>query len=143
MTKAGAPWLLPRAVFSIAPHLPFLDCLAEGIAAHAGPDPLALADITVLLPTRRACRSLREAFLRHPKIVQFAGVHHWDIRACVTSTWMIFGNIVEFLERSPSTHPVPLVRGSHMNYLNTITKTSYSCATWPVALNICIRISLA
>ncbi len=64
MIKVGAPWLAPRAVFTIAPHLPFLDCLAEGIAAHAGADPLALAGITVLLPTRRACRSLREAFLR-------------------------------------------------------------------------------
>lgn len=64
MTKGGAPWLAPRAVFTIAPHLPFLDCLAEGISLHAGDDPLALAGITVLLPTRRACRSLREAFLR-------------------------------------------------------------------------------
>ncbi len=64
MIKGGAPWLAPRAVFTIAPHLPFLDCLAEGIAVHAGDDPLALAGITVLLPTRRACRSLREAFLR-------------------------------------------------------------------------------
>lgn len=68
MTKAAAaPWLAPRAVFTIAPHLPFLDCLAEGIAVHAGGDPLALANITVLLPTRRACRSLREAFLRRSK----------------------------------------------------------------------------
>jgi ATP-dependent helicase/nuclease subunit B len=32
--------------------------------AEAGGDPLALARITVLLPTRRAARSLREAFLR-------------------------------------------------------------------------------
>ena len=64
MTQGGAPWLAPRAVFNIAPHLPFLDCLAEGIALHTGDDPLALAGITVLLPTRRACRSLREAFLR-------------------------------------------------------------------------------
>ena len=63
-----APWLAKRAVFTIAPHLPFLDCLAEGIAVHAAKagndDPLALARITVLLPTRRACRSLRESFLR-------------------------------------------------------------------------------
>src|SRR5271170_3417041 len=52
------------AIFTIPPHLPFLDCLAQGIARRAGHDPLALAAITVLLPTRRACRSLREAFLR-------------------------------------------------------------------------------
>ena len=60
----AAPWVQAGAVFTIAPHLPFLDCLAQGIAAHAGGDPLVLANITVLLPTRRACRSLREAFLR-------------------------------------------------------------------------------
>lgn len=52
------------AVFNIAPHLPFVDTLATGILDDAGDDPLALASITVLLPTRRACRSLREAFLR-------------------------------------------------------------------------------
>ncbi len=62
--KPAAPWLSAQAVFTIAPHLPFLDCLAAGISDHAGDDPLALANITVLLPTRRACRSLREAFLR-------------------------------------------------------------------------------
>lgn len=65
MTALGTPpWLAPRAVFTIAPHLPFLDCLAQGILAHTGGDPLALSAVTVLLPTRRACRSLREAFLR-------------------------------------------------------------------------------
>ncbi len=45
--------------------LPFVDVLAAGIRAQVGDDPLALADVTVLLPTRRACRALREAFLRH------------------------------------------------------------------------------
>lgn len=43
----------------------FVDALAAGLSAHAGDDPLALAGMTVLLPTRRACRALREAFLRH------------------------------------------------------------------------------
>ena len=52
------------AVFTIAPHLPFVDALAGGILDDAGDDALSLASITVLLPTRRACRSLREAFLR-------------------------------------------------------------------------------
>lgn len=51
-------------VFAIPPNLPFLDALVAGITAQAGPDPLALASYTILLPTRRACRSLREAFLR-------------------------------------------------------------------------------
>ena len=52
------------AVFTIPAHLAFVDVLARGIRADAGDNPLALPAVTVLLPTRRACRSLREAFLR-------------------------------------------------------------------------------
>lgn len=53
------------AVFTIPPRVAFVDALAAGLAArHAGDDPLALARVTVLLPTRRACRALAEAFLR-------------------------------------------------------------------------------
>ncbi|MGE0650148.1 MAG: double-strand break repair protein AddB [Alphaproteobacteria bacterium] len=57
----------PR-VYSIAPGIPFVDALAQGMLARLGKesprDPLALARATVLLPTRRAVRALREAFLR-------------------------------------------------------------------------------
>jgi ATP-dependent helicase/nuclease subunit B len=53
----------PR-LFTIAPERPFLPTLAAGLVAMAGGDPLALSRITVLLPTQRAVRSLREAFLR-------------------------------------------------------------------------------
>jgi ATP-dependent helicase/nuclease subunit B len=57
----------PR-VYSIAPGIPFVDALAQGLiarlAAEVPRDPLALARATVLLPTRRAVRALREAFLR-------------------------------------------------------------------------------
>lgn len=52
------------SVYTIAPHRPFLDVLAAGILADTGGDPLALSEGIVLLPTRRACRALREAFLR-------------------------------------------------------------------------------
>lgn len=52
------------AVFTIPARLPFVDVLARGILAETGDDPLALTAVTVLLPTRRACRALREAFLR-------------------------------------------------------------------------------
>ncbi|MGE0724395.1 MAG: double-strand break repair protein AddB [Alphaproteobacteria bacterium] len=52
------------AVFTIPPGTPFVDALAEGLIARAAGDPLALAQMTVLLPTRRAGRALREAFLR-------------------------------------------------------------------------------
>jgi len=51
-------------VFTIAPTEAFVDALAARILADHGTDPLALGNVVILLPTRRACRSLREAFLR-------------------------------------------------------------------------------
>lgn len=51
-------------VYTLAPGLPFVDALAAGILDRVGTDPLALSRTTVLLPTARAVRSLREAFLR-------------------------------------------------------------------------------
>src|SRR5208283_1407165 len=50
-------------LFSIPPHLPFLDAIAADWLDRAA-DPLAVADGLILLPTRRAARSLVEAFLR-------------------------------------------------------------------------------
>lgn len=55
---------MPPAIYSISSELPFLDTLVAGLMQRAGRAPLALAGMTVLLPTRRAARSLREAFLR-------------------------------------------------------------------------------
>jgi ATP-dependent helicase/nuclease subunit B len=55
---------LPPHIYTIAPDRPFLATLAHGLLALAGGDPLSLPRMTVLLPTRRAARSLREAFLR-------------------------------------------------------------------------------
>jgi ATP-dependent helicase/nuclease subunit B len=52
----------PR-VTTIAPGVSFVDALARGLLARSR-DPLELARGTILLPTRRACRALREAFLR-------------------------------------------------------------------------------
>jgi ATP-dependent helicase/nuclease subunit B len=49
---------------TIPPGLSFVDTLAAGLLAEAAGDPLVLAGMEVLLPTRRACRSLRDAFLR-------------------------------------------------------------------------------
>ena len=57
---AGAP-----SVRTIAPGVPFVDALAAGLCARFGDDPLALTRATILLPTRRACRALADAFLRH------------------------------------------------------------------------------
>lgn len=59
MARAARP-----SVFTIAPGRPFLDLLAAGILQQHGTDPLVLSRVTVLLPTRRACRALAEAFLR-------------------------------------------------------------------------------
>jgi len=57
---------VPR-VFNISADRPFVDTLAAGIHELANHDPARLAAVHVLLPTRRACRSLREAFLRLSK----------------------------------------------------------------------------
>lgn len=60
----------PR-LFTIAPGIPFLRTLAETLLAgglvpgwkFVGGNPLALADVTIYLPTRRAARELRSAFI--------------------------------------------------------------------------------
>jgi len=53
----------PR-VYSIPAGECFVDRLVEGIRARHGATPLALAEVEILVPTRRAVRSLCEAFLR-------------------------------------------------------------------------------
>ena len=55
-----------NGVFSIPADVPFVDALAAGLLAEAAGDPsgLALGRMLVLLPTRRACRALQDAFLR-------------------------------------------------------------------------------
>src|SRR5262245_3902052 len=57
-------------LYTIPPSAPFLSTLAKAILAGdlpapagAKPDPLALPLTTIYLPTRRAARALREAFL--------------------------------------------------------------------------------
>ncbi|MDE0780140.1 MAG: double-strand break repair protein AddB [Alphaproteobacteria bacterium] len=57
--------LLDPGLYSIAPHRPFLEDLGAQLLASADPaDPLTLSRMTILLPTRRACRGLQETFLR-------------------------------------------------------------------------------
>ena len=51
-------------LFAIPPRMAFLDAVAEGWLRDRGDDPLAVADGLILTPTRRAARSLAEAFLR-------------------------------------------------------------------------------
>ncbi len=54
------------SVYNIETGLPFVDALAAGLIDRwgAADEPLALARALVLLPNRRACRALRDAFLR-------------------------------------------------------------------------------
>jgi len=52
------------SIFTINANMPFLDTLAHGVLERYGDDPLVFSNITILLPSRRACRALQEAFLR-------------------------------------------------------------------------------
>src|SRR5215469_5663463 len=54
--------------FTIPPSVPFLPTLIDALTSGklgfaATRDPLALAAVTLYLPTRRACRLARDAFL--------------------------------------------------------------------------------
>ncbi len=51
-------------VYTIPAGMAFLEVLAAGILKHLGGRPEDLSRVTLLLPTRRACRALGEAFLR-------------------------------------------------------------------------------
>jgi ATP-dependent helicase/nuclease subunit B len=56
---------VPRpAIFSIPPHVAFVDALAAGLIERTAGNPLGLAKTLVLLPNRRAVRALTEAFVR-------------------------------------------------------------------------------
>ncbi len=48
----------------LPPHQPFLETLAGMLLEKHSNNPLELARTLILLPSRRSCRSLREAFLR-------------------------------------------------------------------------------
>ena len=64
----------PLRLYTIPPSAPFLTTLARAILAGElpspggpKPDPLTLPLTTIYLPTRRAARALREAFLAEAK----------------------------------------------------------------------------
>ncbi len=52
------------SVFNIPPHVPFADALASGLLADVKGDQIALSRIRILLPNRRAVRTVADAFLR-------------------------------------------------------------------------------
>lgn len=51
-------------VYTVSAGYSFVDQLVEGVLERFGSDPISLSGTTILLPNRRAVRSLREAFLR-------------------------------------------------------------------------------
>ncbi|WP_240796828.1 double-strand break repair protein AddB [Terasakiella sp. SH-1] len=51
-------------VLTISPNVSFADALAHGVMEKFGERPETLSQVTLLLPTRRACRTVRDAFLR-------------------------------------------------------------------------------
>ncbi|MEX0695712.1 MAG: double-strand break repair protein AddB, partial [Rhodospirillales bacterium] len=53
----------PR-ITTIDSGVAFVDALAARLIEHAGGNPMRLAEMRILLPTRRACRALTDAFLR-------------------------------------------------------------------------------
>jgi ATP-dependent helicase/nuclease subunit B len=60
---------MPTRVFTIPPSAPFLPTLIKALTGgqlgfRLPDDPLALAAVTLYLPTRRACRLARDAFLQ-------------------------------------------------------------------------------
>ena len=81
----------PR-VFNIPTGLSFVDALADGLVRQVAGDPLQLASMTVLLPNRRACRALQEAFLR---TAPFAGGEATERRALLLPRLRPIGDVDE------------------------------------------------
>lgn len=55
--------MIPQGLFTIPAGVPFAAALAESLLGLSADDPLALADVTVLLPSRRARRDLEAAMM--------------------------------------------------------------------------------
>ena len=53
-----------QTIYTIPAYYPFLDTLARGILEDYADKAIELRHLRILLPTRRACRNLRNAFLR-------------------------------------------------------------------------------
>ena len=70
-TEGSSHSAMAGRIYTVPPGRPFLDVLARAMLAgefgnldgQRKPGPLALTDITLLLPTRRATRALQDAFL--------------------------------------------------------------------------------
>ncbi|MEK9684070.1 MAG: double-strand break repair protein AddB [Rhodospirillaceae bacterium] len=54
----------PSSLWTISPDVSFVDAFANGLILSTKGDQLALHEMVIFLPTRRACRALQDAFLR-------------------------------------------------------------------------------
>ena len=61
--KLGSLTAAAPAIYTIPPRLPFVDSLAATLVEDFEGNPAALSDALILVPTRRATRALRDAFL--------------------------------------------------------------------------------
>ena len=78
-----------KHVFTISPVQPFADTLAAELLKQNVSDPAELARTVLFLPTRRACRTVQEAFLRQsggkplmlPRLLPFSAVEKPETQA--------------------------------------------------------------
>ena len=108
---------MTKPVFTIPFGESFLDKLADGIVERFGNDPLLLAKSVIILPTRRGCLGLKEAFQSRkisqalPRIVALADLEQGPI---------LPGFIGESLPPSmPSAQQLGLLTQLVMNYLSS------------------------
>ncbi|MGA9428076.1 MAG: double-strand break repair protein AddB, partial [Xanthobacteraceae bacterium] len=102
--------MTPR-VFTIPASAPFLPTLIKALNAGklgfaVGGDPLALASATIYLPTRRACRLMRDAFLDGlkgdaailPRVVALGDIDEDEIAFAEAATGDIAGEALALPE---------------------------------------------
>ncbi len=61
--KNNGSYTSPYEIINIPAEKDFIKILVSGILKEVGCDPLALADYTIILPTRANCNALRDAFV--------------------------------------------------------------------------------
>ena len=91
-------------IFTISSSAPFGEILARGLLERVGSGPLALSEVTIYLPTRRAARSFGEAFARvlggAALLPQFRALGDSD------EDDFLFDTVSEGLELPPAISPI-------------------------------------
>ncbi|MCB9987982.1 MAG: double-strand break repair protein AddB [Rhodospirillales bacterium] len=99
-----------RGLYTIPPGIPFVDALADGLLKQSDGSPEMLSTFRVLLPTRRACRNLREAFLRLsngkplllPRMQPLGDIDEDELSLTLSG----YENIPDFFELPPGLPPL-------------------------------------